>query len=158
MQLINKDLPTVYSVPCGNFGNITAGLIAKKMGVPIDKFIASTNLNDVVPNYMNTGNYNPKKSVQTISNAMDVGNPSNMARIMDMYDSLDNLRNDMLSWSFNEKKTSDMIQIIYSENKLTNDLCELRNMVGIAYLMIKKSLEIKLFIFALVVRGNPMEQ
>ena len=121
LQLSNKNIPTIFSVPCGNFGNITAGLIAKKMGVPIDKFIASTNLNDVVPNYMNTGNYNPKKSVQTISNAMDVGNPSNMARIMDMYDSLDNLRNDMLSWSFNEKKTSDMIQTIYSQNNYLID-------------------------------------
>ena len=121
LQLSNKSIPTIFSVPCGNFGNITAGLIAKKMGVPIDKFIASTNLNDVVPSYMNTGNYNPKESVQTISNAMDVGNPSNMARIMDMYDSVDNLRNDMLSWSFNEKKTSDMIQAIYSQNNCLID-------------------------------------
>ena len=121
LQLSNKSIPTIFSVPCGNFGNITAGLIAKKMGVPIDKFIASTNLNDVVPSYMNTGNYNPKESVQTISNAMDVGNPSNMARIMDMYDSVDNLCNDMLSWSFNEKKTSDMIQAIYSQNNYLID-------------------------------------
>ena len=121
LQLSNKSIPTIFSVPCGNFGNITAGLIAKKMGVPIDKFIASTNLNDVVPSYINTGNYNPKESVQTISNAMDVGNPSNMARIMDMYDSVDNLRNDMLSWSFNEKKTSDMIQTIYSQNNYLID-------------------------------------
>ena len=121
LQLSNKSIPTIFSVPCGNFGNITAGLIAKKMGVPIDKFIASTNLNNVVPNYMNTGNYNPKESIQTISNAMDVGNPSNMARIMDMYDSVDNLSNDMLSWSFNEKKTSDMIQTIYSQNNYLID-------------------------------------
>ena len=121
LQLSNKSIPTIFSVPCGNFGNITAGLIAKKMGVPIYRFIASTNLNDVVPSYMNTGNYNPKESVQTISNAMDVGNPSNMARIMDMYNSVDNLRNDMLSWSFNEKKTSDMIQTIYSQNNYLID-------------------------------------
>ena len=71
LQLSNKNIPTIFSVPCGNFGNITAGLIAKKMGVPVDKFIASTNLNNVVPDYMDTGNYNPKESIQTISNAMD---------------------------------------------------------------------------------------
>jgi len=109
MQLQNKDLPTVYSVPCGNFGNITAGLIAHEMGVPIDKFIASTNLNDVIPQYLKTGILSPKPSVRTISNAMDVGNPSNIFRIIDLYKGLDNIKNKMCSWSFNEKQTSEMI-------------------------------------------------
>ena len=121
LQLDNKNIPTIYSIPCGNFGNITAGLMAKKMGVPINRFIASTNLNDVVPNYFKTGDYKPQKSIQTISNAMDVGNPSNMARIMNMYDTLDNLRLDMSCWSFNESETSDTILEVYSKNNYLID-------------------------------------
>ena len=132
MQLKDKSIPTVCSVPCGNFGNITAGLIAKKMGVPIDQFIASTNLNDVVPKYFETGNYNPKPSIQTISNAMDVGNPSNMARIMNMYANINDLKNDMVSWSFNEQETSDMISHI--EDKY-NYLIDPHSSVGILGLL-----------------------
>ena len=132
MQLKDKSIPTVCSVPCGNFGNITAGLIAKKMGVPIDQFIASTNLNDVVPKYFETGNYDPKPSIQTISNAMDVGNPSNMARIMNMYANINDLKNDMVSWSFNEQKTSDMISHI--EDKY-NYLIDPHSSVGILGLL-----------------------
>ena len=116
LQLKNKNIPSVYSIPCGNFGNITAGLISKKMGVPISRFIASTNLNDVVPNFFDTGDYLPKESIQTISNAMDVGNPSNMDRIMDMYGSIDKLRYDVSSWSFNEEETLNMIDHIYQKN------------------------------------------
>ena len=132
MQLKDKSIPTVCSVPCGNFGNITAGLIAKKMGVPIDQFIASTNLNDVVPKYFETGNYDPKPSIQTISNAMDVGNPSNMARIMNMYANINDLKNDMVSWSFNEQETSNMISHI--EDKY-NYLIDPHSSVGILGLL-----------------------
>nr|HMU03957.1 threonine synthase [Saprospiraceae bacterium] len=76
----------VFSVPSGNFGNITAGLLAKKMGLPIKRFIAATNVNKIVPDYLSTGNYTPKPSVATISNAMDVGSPSNFTRILALYD------------------------------------------------------------------------
>ena len=76
----------VLCVPSGNFGNITAGLIAKRMGLPIKRFIAANNANDIFLNYLNTGTYSPKKSVQTIANAMDVGDPSNFVRILDLYD------------------------------------------------------------------------
>ena len=76
----------VFCVPSGNFGNITAGLIAKRMGLPIKRFIAANNANDIFLNYLNTGTYSPKKSVQTIANAMDVGDPSNFVRILDLYD------------------------------------------------------------------------
>jgi threonine synthase len=76
----------VFSVPSGNFGNITAGLLAKKMGLPIKRFIAATNVNKIVPDYLATGNYTPKPSVATISNAMDVGSPSNFTRILALYD------------------------------------------------------------------------
>jgi threonine synthase len=76
----------VFSVPSGNFGNLTAGLIAKKMGLPIDHFIAATNINKIVPDYLKTGIYEPKPSVATISNAMDVGAPSNFTRLLALYD------------------------------------------------------------------------
>ena len=74
-----------FSVPSGNFGNLTAGLFAKKMGLPVMKMIASTNANNVFTVYHHTGDFAPKKSVQTLSNAMDVGNPSNFTRMMELY-------------------------------------------------------------------------
>ena len=76
----------VVSVPSGNFGNITAGLIGKRMGLPIKRFIAANNKNDIFFNYLTTGEYSPKPSVATIANAMDVGDPSNFARILDLYE------------------------------------------------------------------------
>ena len=75
----------VVSVPSGNFGNITAGLIGKRMGLPISRFIAANNRNDIVYQYLNTGVYSPRPSIATIANAMDVGDPSNFARILDLY-------------------------------------------------------------------------
>ncbi|MDR1370706.1 MAG: threonine synthase, partial [Dysgonamonadaceae bacterium] len=77
---------TVFCVPSGNFGNITAGLFAKKMGLPIKRFIAANNKNDVFLEYLKTGEYKPRLSVRTVANAMDVGDPSNFARILDLYD------------------------------------------------------------------------
>lgn len=77
----------VVCVPSGNFGNITAGLIARKMGLPVKRFIAANNRNDIFLEYLNTGNYTPRPSVSTIANAMDVGDPSNFARILDLYGS-----------------------------------------------------------------------
>ncbi len=81
--LENKEL--VFSVPSGNLGNITAGLFAREMGLPVDRFIAANNANSVVFDYLKTGNYQPQASIQTIANAMDVGAPSNFARILDLY-------------------------------------------------------------------------
>jgi threonine synthase len=81
--LENKEL--VFSVPSGNLGNITAGLFAREMGLPVAKFIAANNANSVVFDYLKTGIYQPQPSVQTIANAMDVGAPSNFARILDLY-------------------------------------------------------------------------
>jgi threonine synthase len=75
----------VVCVPSGNFGNLTAGLIAKKMGLPVKHFIAANNKNDIFLQYLLTGSYNPKPSIQTLANAMDVGDPSNFARILDLY-------------------------------------------------------------------------
>ncbi|MDG2451026.1 MAG: threonine synthase, partial [Saprospiraceae bacterium] len=76
----------VFCIPSGNFGNLTAGLLAKKMGLNYAKLIAATNINNVVPKYLETGDYNPIASFSTISNAMDVGNPSNFQRMLDLFD------------------------------------------------------------------------
>lgn len=84
-KLTPEELETVICVPSGNFGNITAGLFAKKMGLPIKRFIAANNRNDIFLQYLKSGIYTPKASVTTIANAMDVGDPSNFARILDMY-------------------------------------------------------------------------
>ena len=75
----------VFCVPSGNFGNITAGLIAKRMGLPVKRFIAANNSNDIFYKYLQTGEYKPRPSVQTIANAMDVGDPSNFVRVLDLY-------------------------------------------------------------------------
>jgi threonine synthase len=85
-QLRHLDLPLVFAVPSGNFGNLTGGLLAMKMGLPVARFVACTNVNDVVPEYLEKGTFRPRPSIQTISNAMDVGNPSNFARLLDLYD------------------------------------------------------------------------
>ena len=75
----------VVCVPSGNFGNITAGLFGKKMGLPVKRFIAANNKNDIFYQYLQTGQYSPRPSVATIANAMDVGDPSNFARVLDLY-------------------------------------------------------------------------
>ncbi len=80
-----KHEDVVFCVPSGNFGNITAGLIAKKMGLPVKRFIAANNSNDIFLQYLNTGVYTPRPSVATIANAMDVGDPSNFARVLELY-------------------------------------------------------------------------
>ncbi|MCE1205516.1 MAG: threonine synthase [Holophagaceae bacterium] len=83
---VEDDAPLVVSVPSGNFGNLTAGLWAQRMGAPISAFVAATNANRVVPDYLDSGVYQPKASVATLSNAMDVGSPSNWERIHSLFD------------------------------------------------------------------------
>ena len=93
----------VVSVPSGNFGNLTAGLIAKRIGLPVERFVAATNVNDVVPAYLRTGEYKPRASVKTVSNAMDVGAPSNFERMRAMYgDSFESLRCDIVGAAFDD--------------------------------------------------------
>jgi threonine synthase len=84
-QILKYGDKVVFSVPSGNFGNLTAGLLAAKMGLPVYKFLAATNANKIVPDYLKTGEYNPKPSIATISNAMDVGSPSNFVRMLELY-------------------------------------------------------------------------
>ncbi len=93
----------VICVPSGNFGNLTAGLFAKKMGLPVKHFISATNVNDIVPKYLITGKYNPRPSVATLANAMDVGDPSNFARILDIFDhSHDKIKSGISGYSYTD--------------------------------------------------------
>lgn len=103
--------PVVFSVPSGNFGNLTAGLLAKRMGLPVHKFIAATNVNDVVPSYLETGEYRPRPSLPTLSNAMDVGNPSNFARMKDLYGSTWNImKEDIVGYRYTDTRTEEAIR------------------------------------------------
>jgi threonine synthase len=136
-QLKSLNKPMVFSCPSGNFGNICAGIIAKKLGLPIDHFVASTNVNDTVPRFMKNGNYDPKPSIATISNAMDVGNPSNFIRIQEMYDNdLALFKKDFTSFSYSDTETLEVMQSIYSS---TGYIAEPHGAVG--YLGLKKELE-----------------
>lgn len=104
----------IFSVPSGNFGNLTAGLMAKKLGVATRGFVAATNVNDVVPEYLLNGVLSPRPSIPTISNAMDVGNPSNFTRILALYEgSLDRLRKDLVGSVHNDDETRDCIAQVY---------------------------------------------
>jgi threonine synthase len=105
-QLPSAAAQVVFSVPSGNFGNLTAGLFAKRIGLPVSQFIAATNINDVVPEFLRNGNLIPRASRCTVSNAMDVGNPSNFARIIDLYDNdLQAIRRDIWGCSFSDEET-----------------------------------------------------
>jgi len=105
-QLGRPESLPVFSVPSGNFGNLTGGLLAKRMGLGVAQFIAPTNANDVVPEFLRSGKLIPRASRHTISNAMDVGNPSNFARIVDLYENdLQAIRHDILGCSFSDEQT-----------------------------------------------------
>lgn len=109
-----NDEPIIISVPSGNLGNLTSGLFAKRMGLPIKKYVLSSNVNDVVPQYLKTGTYTSAASIKTISNAMDVGNPSNFVRLLALYDNnVEKLRKDVSGFSFNDSQTINAIQDVY---------------------------------------------
>lgn len=106
----------VFSVPSGNFGNIGAGLLAYKMGLPVQQFIAATNTNDTVPRFLETGAYETKPSVQTYSNAMDVGAPSNWVRIMDLFGGdRDKIKEMVSAYRFTDDETLEGIKEIYDK-------------------------------------------
>ena len=137
--------PVVFSTPSGNFGNLTAGLIAKKIGLPAARFVAATNANDVVPAYLRSGDYLPRGSVATISNAMDVGNPSNFTRILHLYSSapgaseaapLDRIRRDLAGRAFDDDETRRAMRDVHER---TGYLLDPHTAVG--YLGLKAELE-----------------
>jgi threonine synthase len=106
----------VFSVPSGNFGNICAGIVAHKLGMPVKQFVASVNSNKVVPEYLKTGIYDPKPSVATISNAMDVGDPSNFIRIQQLFDNdLKALSEKLTSYSFTDVETKEAMKGIFEK-------------------------------------------
>ena len=106
-QLADRKLPVVFSVPSGNFGNLTGGVLARRMGLPIERFVAATNANDIVPEYLHSKFFHPRPSVQTISNAMDVGNPSNFARLLDLFNNDHRAMSDEISgYSFTDSETA----------------------------------------------------
>lgn len=114
-QLPPAKKPTSFVIPSGNFGNLTAGLIAKKMGLPIHHLVAATNSNETVPDYLLSGLFLPRPSRKTISNAMDVGNPSNFKRILDLYCSTwNNIRNDIKGFAISDKNTEESILQTFS--------------------------------------------
>ncbi len=112
---LDKDI--VVAVPSGNFGNITAALIAKRMGLPIKRFISANNSNDVFYQYLRTGIYSPKPSIATIANAMDVGDPSNFARILDLYsDSHDAICKDISGYTYTDEQISETVARTYKDD------------------------------------------
>jgi threonine synthase len=114
-QLKKHGKKIVFSVPSGNFGNICSGIVAKKMGLPIHHFIAATNGNDTVPRFMKSGSYEPKPSIATLSNAMDVGNPSNFIRIQELYaNSLEEFKKDFTASSYSDNDAVLAMKELYS--------------------------------------------
>lgn len=119
---IKKKESVVFSVPSGNFGNLTAGLIAKRMGLPINHFVASTNSNDVVPTFLQSKLFKPRASVTTISNAMDVGDPSNFTRILDLYQNdWEKMKQDISGYSFSDRETREIMQRIFKQSNYVLD-------------------------------------
>lgn len=111
-----------YSVPSGNFGNICAGMVAQKIGLPVQHFIAANNSNDVVTRYLSTQNYDPKQAIPTISNAMDVGAPSNFIRVQELHNnSFSQLENNLKSYSFSDEDTIDAIKELFTDFNYISD-------------------------------------
>ena len=133
-HLKGKGKPLVFSTPSGNFGNICAGMMAQQLGLPVSHFIASTNINRVVPDYMETGAYKPVPSFQTISNAMDIGDPSNFIRIQEIYkNDFQNLKKHLSSYSFTDDETRMAMKYLY---EMRNYIADPHGAVG--YLGLKK--------------------
>ncbi|MGB0657328.1 MAG: threonine synthase, partial [Flavobacteriaceae bacterium] len=121
-QLQQRSEKLVFSVPSGNFGNICAGMMAQQMGLPIDHFIAANNRNDAVVEYLNNGVYEPKKTIPTISNAMDVGAPSNFIRIQKIVNNdLTRLRKSLSGYSYTDSETKKGLKYLFDEHQYIAD-------------------------------------
>lgn len=136
-QLVDNDKSLVVSVPSGNFGNICAGMMAQQMGLPINHFIASTNVNDAVPSFLSSGVYQAIKTTPTISNAMDVGDPSNFVRIQKIHgNSFLKLKDHLSAYRFTDEQTRIAMKEIYTNS---NYIADPHGAVG--YLGLKKYLK-----------------
>lgn len=133
-QVKNRNKPVVFSVPSGNFGNLSAGVLATKMGLPVHHFIATTNSNKVVADYLENGQYNPKPSVETISNAMDVGSPSNFVRLTRFYnDDWNTIKQQISGAWFDDDQTRAAMRDVYEKSNYI--LCP---HTAVAYLGLKQ--------------------
>ena len=122
MQQVDKDHPPVISVPSGNFGNICAGLLAHRSGLPVRHFIAACNANKVVPAYLESGQYTPRPAVPTLSNAMDVGDPSNFVRILEIFHhEFNSLKKVLTSYSITDEETRQTIRHTWKEQRYLPD-------------------------------------
>jgi threonine synthase len=136
-QWQDKEHPPVISVPSGNFGNICAGILAKQSGLPVSHFIAACNVNDVVPNYLQTSEFKPQTAKATLSNAMDVGNPSNFIRILEIFHHrFPELKNNLSSFSISDTETLAIIKEVYEKH---NYLLDPHGAVG--YLSLERYLQ-----------------
>ncbi len=107
----------VVSVPSGNFGNLTAGLIARRIGLPVAHFVAATNVNDAVPEYLESGRYEPRPSIATVANAMDVGAPSNFERVQALYNGdLEALRRDIAGYAYEDVQVTEEIASVHRKH------------------------------------------
>jgi threonine synthase len=127
----------IVSVPSGNFGNLTAGVIAKRIGLPVKRFVAATNVNDTVPQYLRTGDYQPKPSVRTVANAMDVGAPSNWERIQAIYShNIADIRRDIVGCAYTDAQVIGEIGRVYRQHEYLLDPHS-----AIAWLALESSLD-----------------
>lgn len=121
-QWSHKKNPPVISVPSGNFGNICAGILAHISGLPVNHFIAACNANKVVPDFLETQNYQPQKAIATISNAMDVGNPSNFVRVLQLFNNqFADLKNAVSSYSISDAETKKTIKEVFEKENYLLD-------------------------------------
>ncbi|MFW5754082.1 MAG: threonine synthase [Marinilabiliaceae bacterium] len=115
LQEKHQDIHPVLCVPSGNFGNITAAVMASRMGLPVGRFVAATNVNDVVPRFIDSGNYDPHETIVTLANAMDVGDPSNFPRLFHLFrNDLDEVRKFLSAHSVTDAEIKDTIKKIYN--------------------------------------------
>ena len=114
---LHRHEPLIFSVPSGNFGNLAAGLMARELGLPAAAFVTATNANDVVPEYLRTGCYEPRASVRTLSSAMDVGAPSNLARILALFDGdMTGLRGCLSGSAWSDADTREAMRRVFDEH------------------------------------------
>lgn len=121
-QLPQNNKPTAICVPSGNLGNITSGLLAKKTGLQVDKFIAASNKNDILPSFLSTGKYEPRPTELTIANAMDVGDPNNFPRLLELYgNNIDQIKEEILGFSYSDSDIKKLIIDCYKNNEYLLD-------------------------------------
>ena len=122
MKQLDQSKQNVFCIPSGNFGNLTAGLLAQKMGLPISQFIAATNLNKVVPDYLTSGTYEPQSSIATLSNAMDVGSPSNFTRMQALFEGSHQKMSEVIKgYSYDDAATQSELKKLYNNSNYLAD-------------------------------------